>query len=307
MSWTKLDDTILTNPKMLEAEELCPLAAPLLWFKALIYTNQQGLDGFVPDRMIARLLDGHKSTAKAADALKTVGLWDRVEGGIQFHNFAKHNLTKWQREEKAQKNREDQQRYRDRNKSADTVRPYAGDDKDERKDSPEEPVSASRAATHADARPQTRPVPTQPNPSRAADAAARPLADPMAARILAGLEIHPSLSPIETVRHAETLAGRAMAKGSKPEWVSAAIADLARDAQAAADSGTHWTSEHMAKMAAKYVDNARAPKADAPAHGDPTRPDPVKQHRNGVQQGSAGPGGTIDELFAAAEAAGAGS
>ena len=132
MSWTKLDDTILTNPKMLEAEELCPLAAPLLWFKALIYTNQQGLDGFVPDRMIARLLDGHKSTAKAADALKTVGLWDRVEGGIQFHNFAKHNLTKGQREEKAQKNREDQQRYRDRNKSVDPVRPYAADDKGDR-------------------------------------------------------------------------------------------------------------------------------------------------------------------------------
>ena len=289
MSWTKLDDTILTNPKMLEAEELCPLAAPLLWFKALIYTNQQSLDGFVPTRMVARLLDGHKLTPKAAQALKTVGLWDEVEGGIQFHNFAKHNLTKGQREEKAQKNREDQQRYRDRNKSADTVRPYAGTNEDDRKASPEEPISASRAAAHADARPQTHPNPSQPNPSQCVAPpapAARTPVGPESAAILAELQKHPALASVADAERADILAGRTL--GKPAAWVTQAIADAAADLGGGRGG---LTEEATFRKVRTFVDHARAPKPEAPKPGETLTPDQVQaiQARRGVQQGSAGP------------------
>lgn len=297
MSWTKLDDTILTNPKMLEAEELCPLAAPLLWFKALIYTNQQGLDGFVPARMVARLLDGHKLTQKAAQALKTVGLWDEVEGGVQFHNFAKHNLTKGQREEKAQKNREDQQRYRDRNKSAEAVRPYAETNEGDRKASPEESVSASRAATHADARPQTQPNPTRPNPSQCVAPgapAARTPVGPESAAILAELQKHPALALVADVERADILAGRTL--GKPAAWVAQAIADAAADLGGGRGG---LTEEATFRKVRTFVDHARAPKPEAPKPGETLTPeqDRAIRAKRGVQQGSAGPAGDGNALI----------
>ena len=87
--------------------------------------------------------------------------------------------------------------------------------------------------------------------------------------------------------------------------IAAAIADLARDAQAAADVDRPWPAELMARTAAKYVDNAKAPRPEAPKPGDELTPEQVRamQAKRGVQQGSAGPAGDGNALIEAILAA----
>lgn len=163
MGWTKIDDAILTNPKMLEAEDACPTLAPLLWFKALVYTNQHKLDGFVPEKMVSRLLGKHRAAKSAAEALVSAGLWHRVDGGFVFHNFEKHNASGQQREGIAKKNREKQQKFRDEQRAKrEAVTGYA----DERN---QDITGNDFGVTPSRARPvPSRPVPTSPVPSSAA-------------------------------------------------------------------------------------------------------------------------------------------
>lgn len=113
MSYTRIDDGILTHPKMADAEEACPVYAWVLWTKALVYVNQHKLDGRITKKIAGRLV-GVGNVDVAIEALVSTGLWDEDESGYRFHDFTEHNATKDQRAEKAKKNAEAQAAHREK-------------------------------------------------------------------------------------------------------------------------------------------------------------------------------------------------
>lgn len=292
MSWALIDDKVLTHPKMQRAEAAEGDAAWTLWSKALVYVRLHQLDGVVPGDMLGFFVR-HKSPAKIATTLVRVGLWEQEGENYRIHDYHDVNDTKEQVEAKRKESRERMQRRRG-------VRANNGE---QGANTDEQPTDVRDGSERVQTPEPYRTEPNRTEPTRSGEAAAPAAApvDPVAGRILADLRLHPSLEPVATPRLAESLAGRVMGKGSKPEWISAAIADLARDAQAASDVHRDWSPEHLAKMAAKYVDNAKAPKPEAPKPGEDLTPeqDRAIRAKRGVQQGSAGPAGDGNALIEA--------
>lgn len=87
MAWFKVDDGFWCHPKVLGL----PDAAIALWVRAGSYCGQQLTDGFLPDS--ARTLFGHDMDGPA-DALVDSGLWTKVPGGYQFHDWHKYQPTR---------------------------------------------------------------------------------------------------------------------------------------------------------------------------------------------------------------------
>lgn len=90
MGWVALDDGFFANPKILEVGH----AGAGLYAMALSYCGKYLTDGFVP----AGWLNGHPKAL--ASKLTTAKLWAEVEGGFQIEDYADHNPTKQQVEER---------------------------------------------------------------------------------------------------------------------------------------------------------------------------------------------------------------
>lgn len=93
MTWAKVDDHANEHRKQLAAgAEAC-----WLWTCGLMYANRQAArDGFIPEAA-AGMLFPFKTLKKLIDKLVEVGLWKRVKGGYQIHEFTLWNQTKEQR------------------------------------------------------------------------------------------------------------------------------------------------------------------------------------------------------------------
>ncbi|GHJ59160.1 hypothetical protein NOK12_16780 [Nocardioides sp. OK12] len=76
--WFKVDDNLAFHHKSVAAGN----SAMGLWVRAGSWCAQNLLDGFVPDHMLTRM-----GTAAQVEKLISVGLWDRKEGGIVFHQW----------------------------------------------------------------------------------------------------------------------------------------------------------------------------------------------------------------------------
>lgn len=97
MTWFKVDDTFHSHPKVLATEP----AALGLWVVAGTWSSANLTDGFVPDHVLPRLLEGG---AELARKLVSSGLWRRAKGGYQFHDWTDYNPTGAQvREQRAKK------------------------------------------------------------------------------------------------------------------------------------------------------------------------------------------------------------
>ena len=83
MTWAKVDDKLHSSVKWRRASR----TARGLWITALSWCADQANGGRVPADML-RMLDG-----KPADAASLVaaGLWDEVDGGWEFHDWADYN------------------------------------------------------------------------------------------------------------------------------------------------------------------------------------------------------------------------
>lgn len=81
MAWVKVDTSFATHPKTLQVGPL----GEALWLRGLCYAADHLTDGFVPDTFLKRMGD-LKATPVAAK-LVAVGLWERVEGGYQIHDY----------------------------------------------------------------------------------------------------------------------------------------------------------------------------------------------------------------------------
>lgn len=85
MTWFKVDDTLAWHEKVVRAGN----AAMGLWVRAGSWSSQQLSEGFVPDAMIVAMGD-----RRQAAALVDVGLWLKVEGGFQFHDWPAYQPSK---------------------------------------------------------------------------------------------------------------------------------------------------------------------------------------------------------------------
>lgn len=81
--WFKVDDGLAFHAKTVAAGN----EAMGLWVRAGSWCGSQLNDGFVPDYMAALMASAMPGANATADALVTVGLWDRVDSGYKFHDW----------------------------------------------------------------------------------------------------------------------------------------------------------------------------------------------------------------------------
>ncbi len=102
MTWFKVDDSFHAHPKVLATDA----DALGLWVVAGAWSSSHLTDGFVPDHVLSRLLP---DSDKLARKLATAGLWRRVRGGYQFHDWNAYNPSandiRTMREKKAEAGR----------------------------------------------------------------------------------------------------------------------------------------------------------------------------------------------------------
>lgn len=82
MTWFKVDDQLAFNSKVMLAGN----EAMGLWVRAGSWASAQLTDGFIPDHM-ANAMAGGMASECGADALVEAGLWERADGGYQFHDW----------------------------------------------------------------------------------------------------------------------------------------------------------------------------------------------------------------------------
>ncbi len=86
MTWFKVDDSFYDHPKVFDA----PDCAVALWTRAGCWSARNLTNGFVPSNLPARLCDDPDTAIKE---LVRRGLWKRVSGGYQFHDWTTYQPT----------------------------------------------------------------------------------------------------------------------------------------------------------------------------------------------------------------------
>lgn len=107
MTWFKVDDSFHSHPKVLATDP----AALGLWVLAGSWSSAHLTEGVVQDDVLPRLLP---DAATLARKLVTAGLWKRVRGGYQFHDWLDRNPTREAVAAERKANAERQRRFRDR-------------------------------------------------------------------------------------------------------------------------------------------------------------------------------------------------
>lgn len=86
MPWFKVDDSFWGSPKVLS----CSPSAVGLWTVAGSWAAQQLTDGFIPEGVLGIL----RAKRKQAMELVNSGLWEKVEGGYKFHDWADYQPSR---------------------------------------------------------------------------------------------------------------------------------------------------------------------------------------------------------------------
>lgn len=90
MPFVYLDDRIDEHQKVLEAYGIDSWSWGL-WVDGLVFCRRNKTAGIIPKAKVPGLLNYRK---KAADALVTVGLWERIESGSYLvHDYDEFNHT----------------------------------------------------------------------------------------------------------------------------------------------------------------------------------------------------------------------
>ena len=114
MGWMKLDDQFHASRKINAIPKRHRFQAAGLWAIAGSWVAGQETDGFVPDYMIK----AWGPTPKTIEALVDVDLWDRTDGGYQFHRWLDYNPSKADSERDRAAARERKRASRERRKAA---------------------------------------------------------------------------------------------------------------------------------------------------------------------------------------------
>lgn len=314
MSWTRIDDRLLTHVKMRRARARIGDAALALWTASLVFTNQHELDGLIYGDMLSDFTS-HGDPPSVANVLVDVVLWVRDGENYRIHDYLSYNESKAQREQKRtdERQRKAEAIAKKRNgKKAGAAGKTGGNPTPSPPPSPPSESSARKPAGKDAAPtgfqptsdPELNPLtnPNQPTTTTSTSSGGcrlettsgppvRVSEDPLARAILARLLTHPSLTAIATVGHAELIAGAAHAAGRGEQLALQGVDEFAVEAQAKNLGNEPMSVSHMGKGASVYVANVRAKRPDPPVHGQSLTPAQVlaEQARQRVQQGSAGP------------------
>lgn len=109
MTWFKVDDKLWGHPKWMAL----PAGARALWVTAGSYCASNETDGRLSAATIAPL----GGRPRDADRLVECGLWERVEGGYQFHDWADYQPTKAQVRAERDATKERQRKWREARQS----------------------------------------------------------------------------------------------------------------------------------------------------------------------------------------------
>lgn len=89
MAWVRIDDQTPRHDKMLKAGP----AACWLWVCGIAHAQSQLTDGFISLASLP-MIGVAGNVQKLADQLVSVGLFDKVEGGYQVHDYLHHNPSR---------------------------------------------------------------------------------------------------------------------------------------------------------------------------------------------------------------------
>jgi hypothetical protein len=101
----QVDPDFYDHPKSIGMSD----AAVALWTRAGSYSAAKLTDGFIAEHVLATL---SRTPEEAADELTRRGLWRRVRGGYQYHQWDHRNLTKARVEEDRAADRDRKKRAR---------------------------------------------------------------------------------------------------------------------------------------------------------------------------------------------------
>lgn len=99
MTWAKLDDRFHENRKVKRAWRLAP-ASIGLHVMAITYCSGHETDGHVDIEFVEEKVPKDRERERLVAALLTAGLWERVDGGWQIHDFLTFNPSREQLDEK---------------------------------------------------------------------------------------------------------------------------------------------------------------------------------------------------------------
>lgn len=114
----QVDVDFYDHPKCIGVSD----AAVALWTRAGSYSAAKLLDGFVPESALPLVT----RVPEAAAELVTAGLWRKVKGGFQFHQWDERNLLKERFQAKQHLTRNRKQKQRARSSSSENPQVEAG-------------------------------------------------------------------------------------------------------------------------------------------------------------------------------------
>jgi len=93
MGWFKVDDAIAENPKL----NRVPYSARWLYLAGIAYSSRNGTDGVI-DESCTSLVSDVTHLASCVNALVDVGLWHKIDGGYEIHDYLKYQVTRAKRD-----------------------------------------------------------------------------------------------------------------------------------------------------------------------------------------------------------------
>lgn len=103
LPWIRLDTSFFDNPKVLRLLAMREgHRAAFVWCCSLAYAGKHGTDGLIEDYALTRI------NGRPADAtrLVAVGLWDKVDGGWQVHDWADRQQSTEETQRRSQQARD---------------------------------------------------------------------------------------------------------------------------------------------------------------------------------------------------------
>lgn len=122
MPWVRLDDSMPDHPKIVTVGAL----AELIQYRALCYASRHLTDGFIPEAAMPRFMGGLENVFDErpevlADRLVLVGLWRKVRGGWEIHDYLEYNPSREETLEARSRNALRQKTFRERNSVTNSV------------------------------------------------------------------------------------------------------------------------------------------------------------------------------------------
>lgn len=93
MVWVKLDDRWPEHPKTVQVGD----RAAFLFVSGLCYCARNRRDGFIPEGIVSQLTPA-RNAGRLAEKLVVAGLWERVDGGFQVHDYGDYQ-PRWATED----------------------------------------------------------------------------------------------------------------------------------------------------------------------------------------------------------------